>query len=158
MLTIVESLARESRTWAEQFAKNAVHKGNWDIVAYDLTGMCAIASAHLFTELRNAGIPCRLWSNRMHCFLTVTDGDVEYVVDVTATQFGAYRRVEIIPQDQTVMMEWWLGDIEHQTVADLRMYQIRSEWIKGQRVPKTLIADRRTGMDQRSRTRARHQP
>lgn len=84
------AIASNVRDWAEEQAAGTYMAGT-------LEGMCAIASAELWRQLKQAGIDARIrvWQHRnnemCHVFLVVDD----YVLDVTATQFRALKNKRI---------------------------------------------------------------
>lgn len=117
---IVE-IATRIREWAER--SNRRRKNPF---SSDLCGMCAIAAAKLFTELKKAGINARLVANDDHCFVQVRD----MIVDVTATQFGkkpvlAVRR-HILERESDKI--WWRPTYRFDSTKDLRTHQKRSGW------------------------------
>lgn len=131
---LVQELAAKSRTWTEKKATELVQSnGDWAIDKDTLCGMCAIASAHLFTALQKACVPVELWSNSRHCFLIVEDS----VVDITATQFGK-SRIFIASVWRVKHDTRWAPELMHASVESLRVYQTRSGWPPPQCVPTTL--------------------
>ena len=128
-------IAASGRLWAENYAVDEVCRGNLDIDTFDLTGMCAIASAKLFNDLQMAGFSVKIASNWSHCFVVVDD---EYIVDVTATQFGKYQKVCIKEVRHTKGVHYWKQTLVHESSADLRHYQRDAGWISGQVVPPEL--------------------
>lgn len=83
--------AMKVRRWAEAVAEGSYMEG-------DLNGMCAKASAELWRQLNILGITAQIcvWichedKESTHVFLTVED----HVLDVTATQFRALRKVRV---------------------------------------------------------------
>ena len=137
----IKRIAHEVRKWAEDYADVHVDE-SLSIDPTDLMGMCAIASARLFTRVQSAGyIEARLWSNDIHCFVTYQG----WVIDVTATQFNDYtwqdyRNYTVYEKVHMAMIrecqeEWWFRDHEHTDAVALREFQVRVNWAEGQRVP-----------------------
>lgn len=114
-----------ARMWAE---RSAAHR----YVDSDLTGMCALASAKLFTLLKENGIEdIELIETHndlkgSHCFVLYKD---QYILDVTATQFGWFDQLVVV--DRCQMDEepyyWEVQNVFH-SVRDLRMYQKKTGW------------------------------
>jgi len=103
----LRAIAYEVRKQCEKFARSS-RSSQYDFHGNDdLECMCAVASYTLCTELEKHGISCQMVCGEFcepdycnfdenslqanHCW--VECGDL--VVDVTATQFGSYRRVVI---------------------------------------------------------------
>lgn len=120
-------IAQKVRIWAEDKALKRKEK-------LDLTGWCAIASAHLLRELKTAGIEAEIHlfeSNKYsHAYVVVGD----YVVDVTATQFKPFKRtpVVILHHKEAEQYEFYNGDQVFYYPSDLREYQLRNGWPKDQ--------------------------
>lgn len=99
----IRTLARNVRQWAE---KNAT---KYEAYEDDLCGMCGIATTKLSHELLKKGIKHKLIlvdatesTGEEHCFIYVNN----YIVDVTATQFGKDTKVCIVHKDD-VTDEWY---------------------------------------------------
>jgi len=100
-LRTVMQIARAVRREGE-----AVHK-DWGDEDSDLGGWCAHSSNLLFQELLRRGIQAKLVWNGLHCFVTYGP----YIVDITATQFGKYKKVELRPrQSKNKKTDWWNED------------------------------------------------
>lgn len=75
-------IARSTRRWAKRTVKQTVFQND------NLGGFCAIGAVRLFQNLRKEGVNAKLavthstWGG--HCYVLVDN----YIVDVTATQFG----------------------------------------------------------------------
>jgi hypothetical protein len=79
-------IARQVRAWAERTAKK-------EGFPEDLMGLCARSSAQLFTLYKQAGeLPLIAYSVRHSHFFVLVEG---YIVDVTATQFPATRKIVV---------------------------------------------------------------
>lgn len=123
----IKIIAESARIWAQAYAK--VKK-----FPEDLNGMCAIASAKLFEMLdREIGLNPSIvvWhdskSNGVHCFVICN----QYLVDITATQFGNFSNVEIV---NTLNIDkkrfyFWNYDTVLKSVDDLMLYQQHTPWI-----------------------------
>jgi hypothetical protein len=85
----VREIAEDVRMWAEVLQEKAKR---W---SGDLCGMCAIASLELAHRLSRHGYDPVLAITEWHCFVLVHD--CEWVVDITATQFG---------DDEVVIRPW----------------------------------------------------
>lgn len=88
---------------------------------YKMDGLCAIASAKLHTELKDAGIKSTFLVKHDeggHCYLVTDRG---HIVDVTATQFGKYKypKVLITVDSPKSKQNMWKGGKEHSSVSDL---------------------------------------
>lgn len=79
----IRTIARRVRRWAERVDERRDGKDP------NLGGLCAIASRQLHAELVLAGYEARIAYRQEHCFVLVED----YLVDVTASQFGGPRIV-----------------------------------------------------------------
>lgn len=118
----VKKIAQQVRRWA---VKN---RDNYDYsFPHDLGGMCAIAASQLWKRLTEAGIEAKLAIRNhgceSHCFVIVDD----YIVDVTATQFGM-EPIEIIPKKQARKHWFWKHTKLHDTATELRTYQLKTGW------------------------------
>ena len=126
-LTRVLEIAHQVRTWAENEADRARR-------ADSLVGYCAIASAELHKRLQKANIESEIHiyngDNLSHVFLCVED----YVVDVTATQFGEFRYhpVVIIHRKEAEQYYFFESNEIFVDVDELRKYQTRTKWPQNQ--------------------------
>jgi hypothetical protein len=115
----VRRIARESRKWAEQTAKRRDCPKN-------LCGLCAVAAGHLHRALQREGYKSRIAMNNGHCFILLED----YVVDVTATQFGEAK--VFIKKLTTVLQSFngshWLVCATFDTRRQARKAQIYDGW------------------------------
>jgi hypothetical protein len=85
----VKDLARETRLWAEQIARNEEFPN-------DLCGLCLRASARLFTQLSTKGYTPQICLSEdsttgYHVFIKLND----MIIDVTATQFRYHSPILI---------------------------------------------------------------
>ena len=126
----IETIAARVRKWAEQKAANSAQHSP------DLCGMCAIASAKLFSELEKSGIDSYIAINveESHCFVVVPMNDnFELVVDVTATQFGSlFGPVEIQDSYEASNKVYWQIGQTFRSVRALTKYQSNAGWPKFQ--------------------------
>lgn len=83
----------------------------------NLGGWCVLASKTLFLALRARHIPCELRFGSGHCYLVYGD----YIVDVTATQFGVKDRVAVVKveDEATTRNTFWQNYGGVKTVKDL---------------------------------------
>ena len=90
-------------TIARQVRKEVVKRNKLiGMFEKNLCGLCAIASAKLFDELRQNGF--RPWLVRTGCHTFIEC--LGHVVDITATQFGN-RTICILPKPKTVQAWYW---------------------------------------------------
>lgn len=131
-LDIVRSVATAVRYWAEGQAEGTYKEG-------DLNGMCAIASAELFKQLKDKGFNpelhcwiCPMDEQTAHVFLVVND----HVVDVTATQFTRLRDkiIYIEHKREAEQWDWYQSQTVFATPADLARWQKKTKWPADQRV------------------------
>ena len=73
-----------------------------DLFPDTLDGMCGIASAYLFKELKRYKLNPTLAENNNHCFILCKG----YIIDITASQFG-YRRVVVEEKEELEGDGWW---------------------------------------------------
>lgn len=117
----VQKAAARVRQWAEDNAARVT------VFPSDLTGLCAISSMRLYTNLRRARLhhhaDIKLGYNRQHCFVLVDD----WVVDVTATQFGrkSYKPVTIEPHTNVFP---WKVVRKFDSAAELRKFLYAHKW------------------------------
>lgn len=114
-------IASRARRWAMRNRQRAE-------MPYDLTGMCGIASGKLWSMLTESGFNARIAiRNKVgdgHCFVIVDN----YIVDVTATQFGL-RAVEVRPaKDARQQHRFWRATKIHNDLHSLRQHQINTGW------------------------------
>ncbi len=86
----------------------------------DMTGMCAMASAELFTRMSKLGVNCKIAVNDCHVF--VFCGDT--VFDVTASQFGK-DDVEI---GKIGSEYFWEVHNEFNSVNELESHVLKEKW------------------------------
>src|SRR5258705_13818491 len=85
-------ITQRARYWAEDYVQEEWNEGN-EWFDNDLCGMCAIASAKLWLELKAVGYePMIVWSPVEH-FFVLLDG---HVIDITATQYNE-SEIVILP-------------------------------------------------------------
>lgn len=122
-----------ARRWAERYAKKTASL--W-VEPESLSGMCAIASAHLHSQLTRAGFAPSLFealredSGEAHIF--VTEG--AFLLDITASQFGE-ADVVILPLPRTNLPWYWKASIVHSGTRQLRKRQMLDGWPSEQTVP-----------------------
>ena len=120
----IHLIAASCRTWAEEFA------GSTEWADQSLNGLCAIASAKVFLELkkRNYRPEIHLYSGSdcAHCFVVVED----YIVDITATQFWGNRdqKVVILHEKEATEFEYYTTSKVFGTVKQLRKHQESTRW------------------------------
>ncbi|KKL97551.1 hypothetical protein LCGC14_1833390 [marine sediment metagenome] len=85
---LIRKIAREVRAWAEEFAwrENGKHE---DRFGSDLKRMCGICAYKLWSRLRELKVRASVAFGYYHVFVVVE----EYLVDVSATQFGCVKVV-----------------------------------------------------------------
>lgn len=126
----MEEIAKQVRAWAEVTAKTLG-------ISQNLQGMCAIASSELHTKLNALGIQSTLAMARnsdfSHVFLLIED----HILDITATQFGGtFRNKKVVYMHQRMAESYpqYKIDVEFNTIAELRSYQIKYHWPIDQQV------------------------
>jgi len=126
-ITQVRQVAQYFRKWAEENVNT--HGFGWR----NLTGMCAIASFEIFDTLRLAGFNVEYCANSKHAFVIVHESGIEYLVDVTATQFGRelpkvivtkYEERPVNPKRR--YFNYWLIESRTRTTEGVR--NILSNW------------------------------
>lgn len=120
---IVKTVAEEVRHWVEK--KDAALK--WP--TRDMNGWCAIASGQLARRLAMEGVQAMLHLQQSdfgcHVYCVVDD----YVVDVTATQFGkAFKKVVIMHHREAEAYEHWQSCDMFADADELRAHQKRTKW------------------------------
>ena len=124
------AVATDVRYWAEQFSED-------NDMDEDLCGMCAIASAQLFFRLQSEGFTpqIRIWyrdgaTGEAHVFLMVED----YVLDVTATQYPAFRNQPVVfMHEAEARVHYFYNHVrECSTVRELVKHQRGARWPKAQ--------------------------
>jgi hypothetical protein len=137
MTSNIATVAYRVRKWAEKQSYKSA-----EIDSPDLCGLCAIASAKLFDELRKVGIDSYIAVSidESHCFVVVPQNDdFELIVDVTATQFGSkFGPVEILAVSDAFNKDFWQIGQAFRDVKALNKYQFNAGWPKFQiaRIPK----------------------
>lgn len=129
LLVRVHEIALRVRAWAEESAEK---RGGDDDGR--LTGWCAIASAELHTRLQRANIPAEIHLSNVgiscHVYVVVDD----HVVDVTASQFPAFKNETVLIKHQRELEKHWFysnSEIFNSAKA-LRKNQIKVGWVKHQ--------------------------
>ena len=95
----------------------------------DLSGWCAIASMKISRKLKKAGIPHKLhiavenYCER-HVFVTVND----YLIDVTATQFGIRKSVVVRQFSKAQEYEFWRSKHSFDDINSLKNHMIKTGW------------------------------
>lgn len=103
---------------------------------HDLAGWCARASGQLWRLLAQEGVRSEIhewdsaWDHTAHVFVVVSD----HVVDVTATQFGAFRRqpVVIMHHREAEIHAFYQTTRVWNSADQLRQHQIRAGWPRDQ--------------------------
>lgn len=104
------AIATKTREWAEQQAERFG-------MPETLVGMCGVASVHLARALKD----CEIALADGHAF--ILSGD--YLVDVTATQFGDFPPV-LVQLHSTLEKHWWW---EHYKLCSLEeFYYEQRHW------------------------------
>jgi hypothetical protein len=126
----IRSVATSTRKWAE------INRGHF---ASDLGGMCAKAAAELFKRLTEKGVKCQIGYSRGiggHCYVIVLDV-IEWVIDVTATQFnhklfGGIDRswpAVVFMRLEDVKDDWYHNpDRRFDSVEEFREWQVKDNW------------------------------
>lgn len=134
----IKEHADATRKWAESYAIAKKFPKN-------LNGMCAIASSKLFEALdRVQGLKPELaiWHDRVsegvHCFVLCN----EYLVDITATQFGNFDPVEIINRFKIDKRRYyfWNFDTRLKSIDDLILYQQEIPWVAKSQVTERVLS------------------
>lgn len=126
LYSTVTHQARRIRAWCEAENAGQGHPSR----TKSLAGWCAIASARLWKELVavgvNAEICMALNGSSAHVFLVIED----HVVDVTATQFQAFRDQKLnIMHVKEAEQYWYYRPIKvFQTPDKLREDQVTTGW------------------------------
>lgn len=120
-------VALETREWAEKY-----HKQSPDKYWPGLGGMCAIASARLFKDLKKLKLNPQIHLGSNHCFVVVDD----HVIDVTATQFSRWQfpnvYVEKLQDAQSLC--FYFRDAQVFNCLDaLNEHMAKEDWPKHQR-------------------------
>lgn len=112
------TIARQVRKWAED--------QNWK--SSDLMGMCGIAAAELWRQLKKNGIESTIcvWDEDFsgHCFVVVDE--TETLVDVTATQFGKPKVV--VKKYRQCKGSFWDVTYTFSDPKELVTYQKAAHW------------------------------
>lgn len=118
--SLVMSVALSVRKWA---VEKAIKR---DRASSDLCGWCGIASAQLFRALARVNITATLHYTANHCFLMVDD----YIVDVTATQFRAFKQTPVLILHKDEADEYWFYQCADmfEYPAHLRDHQLKEKW------------------------------
>jgi hypothetical protein len=122
--TLIRSVASQVRQWCEERDQLEREPTN------HLGGWCAIASAHLWRELRRKGIEAvigitqREWYS--HCYVIVED----HIVDVTATQFKEFRDLAIVVlhEREAATYDFYNTTETFSDARALRQFQKKNRW------------------------------
>ena len=92
-LSIIKNIAKQVRKAFEEIAENEKEYsyGNWKEFHNSLRGYCAAASVQLYYACKKKGIKLKLIEGIGHAYNEFDD----YIIDITATQFGRYPKVHI---------------------------------------------------------------
>jgi hypothetical protein len=128
----IKEIAIQARAWAEDYQlKHPKHFPEC------LASLCAISSAYLSHKLTQNNIDNKIvvcdTDRVIHCFVICND----YIVDITATQFGnKFKAVEIKNIKDVNLKEtnFWETTYIFDTPNELLQYQKRNDWFKEQRV------------------------
>ena len=118
----IKNIAKGVRSWAED-----MHKKQPFHYTEDLCGLCAIASAKLHKELKKQKIKSEIHFIDYHVFLMVDN----YILDVTATQFG-YRNKIIFRRNKKNNPHCWNSSEVFQDTKELIMKQCKEGWPREQ--------------------------
>lgn len=108
-MTDIERLTQIGETVREVL--ESIADGSSLLWSDDLAGACAVGAHAVFRLARKAGFECHFvmgeGDNCGHCWTEVTVGGEVYVVDTTATQFGAHNpRVLVLPRSSYYRLRW----------------------------------------------------
>lgn len=126
--THIKSIARAVRSWAEEKDNRRKYP------TMNLNGWCAIASAELSRRLAADGYHHEIMLSECedgcHVFVVVDD----YIVDVTATQFGPFIDVPVVFQHHKELQQYWFYQPVRwfESAEVLRKYQRREGWPRDQ--------------------------
>jgi hypothetical protein len=149
-LTAIRQIASGVRKWGEEQARNEFGidpSTSYDELdecsqsLLDLAGMCARCSGRLYTELKEHGIRTIICESEYTDTSSYIDFDgnhvflmwKEYVIDVTATQFGKYPKV-MIRKLYTLSKRQWEVRRTHKDTKSLHKYQVSTGWPPDQTV------------------------
>jgi hypothetical protein len=120
----VTVIAKRVREWTQQKADDRNYNPD------NLCGWCAISAAELFRQLKREKIDAELHYVSGHCFVVVED----YIVDVTATQFREFEKVNInIIHIKEAEQHWYYQTMKvFTTAAGLREHQLKERWPRKQ--------------------------
>lgn len=123
--TLVTTIARNVRHWTEAEAYRKDYNPD------DLEGWCGIAAAELHGRLKKERITAKICVSidayqGCHCFLLVED----HVVDVTATQFHAFKdkKIVIMHSKEAEVHEIYRVEKMFGSAKELRVYQKKAKW------------------------------
>jgi hypothetical protein len=116
----VYAIAKRVRNWTQQKADDK------NFNTHNLCGWCAISAAELHRQLNKDNICAELHYVGGHCFAVVAD----HVVDVTATQFEEFEKVDInIIHVKEAEQFWYYQTMKVFTnPTDLRKHQLKEKW------------------------------
>jgi hypothetical protein len=115
----LRELAREVRRWAKKNRKRGTHT-----FPCNLAGMCGIASTRLCAVLQKNGFNAVICYSYYHAFVQVED----YIVDVTATQFGHAEKVLIKESKKAKGFYYWEPRVVCKTPDEFVAYQQKTYW------------------------------
>lgn len=121
----IRAIAARVRKWAE---KNYAHSRYY---TKDLCGLCAICSYRIFCELKKHGIESEFVLSDCidHCFVLV----VEFIVDVTATQFAyAKKRPKVLIRHVKKVDDEEIWGIGKKTSDPSKIKDLLRHWPKEQ--------------------------
>lgn len=121
----VVGIAKDTRRWAEIVA---------EVEAFDeeLNGLCARASARLFSNLINAGYQPQLILSVNHNVAHVWVKLMDHIVDITASQF---KHPDVCIIRCRISRPWyWRETACFESPSHLRIYQMNEDWPKNQTV------------------------
>jgi hypothetical protein len=120
-------IAKQVRLWAEELIKRYGRDTGW--WTEDMCGLCGIASAELWSRLKEVGIGADLcvWIGVVGGHVFVETGD--YVLDVTATQFGSSNPKVVIYRKRLARAHpYWNAVRRFYSVQQLHAWQKREKW------------------------------
>lgn len=129
-LSQLHKIASETRSWAEIYAQTHNFES-------DLAEMCAIVSAELSRRLLQANFKkVVICETSCHCFLLVTIKKINYLVDLTASQFNE-ANIIIRPQTKTwprKKKHYFWQDVKYTfaNTKDLLKSQKKGNWPENQ--------------------------
>lgn len=137
-LVNIRKIATNARRWAVRANERLRNQGpTTNGFPRDLCGMCAIASAYLLTQLQRAGYPAVAYEGEDHFFVMCDN----YVIDITATQFGGDPVVVRSRNSIRNQSEYQrIRGSQCTTAEEIRERQLRTDWPRSQTVWAELAA------------------